>query len=384
MNVAFLTPEYPLPGRSAAGGIGTSIRNLAAGLEEAGHSVVILLYGQPKDERFFDGKTSVHAIRNVRLKGLSWLLTRKKIQRLINKLHAEGHIDLVEAPDWTGITSFISANCRVVVRLHGSDTYFCHLEGRQVKRVNRFHEKRALEKADALLSVSAYTAKITKELFSITREFTVIPNGVDAEKFPLSKPATGKRVLYFGTLIRKKGVLEIPHIFNLVHQAIPDAELWLVGRDASDIVTAGTSTWALMEPVFETAAREKVHYAGGVPYVEMQALIAGAALCIFPTFAEALPVSWLEAMAMGKAVVASNIGWAQEIIDDKKDGWLAGPRDHAAFAALIIRLLSDEHLRQETGMAARKKVLMEFEARVVARKNIDYYKTLLDAGIQNA
>jgi glycosyltransferase involved in cell wall biosynthesis len=381
MNVAFLTPEYPLPGRSAAGGIGTSIRNLAAGLENAGHRVTILLYGQPDDELVSDGKTLVYAIRNVRFKGISWLLTRKKIQRLINRLHRERAIDLVEAPDWTGITSFISIDCPIVVRLHGSDTYFSHLEGRKVKWLNRFHEKRALQKADGLLSVSAFTAAITKELFSIGRDFTVIPNGVDAGKFRGSAAAVPNRILYFGTLIRKKGALELPHIFNLVHRANPDAELWLVGRDASDAVTKNPSTWALMQPLFDRSAIRKVKYTGGVPYNDMQAHIGDAAVCVFPTFAEALPVSWLEAMAMEKAVVASNIGWAHEIVDDGKDGFLASPSGHRAFAAHIIALLADENLRNATGKAAREKIMERFEAKRIALENIDYYKTLLHAGI---
>jgi glycosyltransferase involved in cell wall biosynthesis len=51
-----------------------------------------------------------------------------------------------------------------------------------------------------------------------------------------------------------------------------------------------------------------------VPYSEIKTYITQATVCVFPSFAEALPVSWIEAMAMEKAIVA-NIGWASDVID---------------------------------------------------------------------
>jgi hypothetical protein len=54
-----------------------------------------------------------------------------------------------------------------VIRLNGSDTYFCNLDYRMVKWKNKFHEKRALQKADALLSVNKFTADKTNEIFNI-------------------------------------------------------------------------------------------------------------------------------------------------------------------------------------------------------------------------
>lgn len=378
MKIAFLTPEFPHPKTGTSGGIGTSIKNLATGLAKAGQQPVILVYGQEDDDFFEDSGLAIYRIRNVRFKGLSWYLTRKKIEKLINKLHGERKIDVVEAPDWTGISSFIKPKCLLTVRLNGSDTYFCHLDRRPVKWINRFHEKRALEKADALLSVSRYTAAVTNELFSLDRNFTIIPNCIDASVFTPSTDANSQKILYFGTLIRKKGLLELPFIFNQIHQSNPDAELVLVGRDAADIVSGNPSTWQMMRPLFTDSAREKVSYRGGVPYAEIQDCIRGAAVCVFPTFAEALPVSWIEAMAMGKAVVASDIGWAAEVIEDGMSGFLVHPANHRLYAQKVSALLSDAALRAKTGSEARRRVMAHFDVAVVAKQNIDYYQRLLN------
>src|SRR5690606_41014125 len=85
----FRSPEYPQPKTGTSGGIGTSIKNLANGLIAAGASVTIIVYGQSSDSAFEADGITIYRIKNVRFKGISWLLTRKKIERLINKLHKE-------------------------------------------------------------------------------------------------------------------------------------------------------------------------------------------------------------------------------------------------------------------------------------------------------
>lgn len=382
MKIAFLTPEFPHPKTGVSGGIGTSIKNLAKGLVDAGHQVSVLVYGQDSDEVFHQDGVDFYRIKNVKLKGLSWYLTRKKIEFLIDKLYREKKIDLVEAPDWTGITSFIQPKCPVVIRLNGSDTYFCHLDNRIVRWENKFHERRALKKADALVSVSAFTAEVTKKLFKLKRDFTIIPNSIDAQAFAVRGRIKPNTILYFGTLIRKKGLLELPLIFNEVIRDNPDARLILVGRDSPDVVSGNDSTWDLMAPLFSREALQHVDYVGSVPYNEIADLISSAAVCVFPTFAEALPVSWIEAMAMEKAVVASNIGWATEVIREGESGFLSDPKDHKEFARKINLLLRNPHLAAETGQRARERVLSTFDIGVVARKNIEFYTQILNNATQ--
>ena len=188
-KIAFLTPEYPHPKTGHSGGIGTSIKNLAKGLLNQGCTVRILVYGQKEDAFFDDEGIIVQQIKNIKLKGFSWLLTQKKIQKIINDLYQAKEIDLVEVPDWTGISSFIKPkNCPIVLKLNGSDTYFCHLDNRPVKWINKFHEKRALKRANAVVSVSQYTADMTNKLFGLNKKFTIIPNGVDTAFFtPISE-----------------------------------------------------------------------------------------------------------------------------------------------------------------------------------------------------
>lgn len=383
MKIAFLTPEYPHPQTGSSGGIGTSIKNLAIGLLAEGCSVRVLVYGQKEEAVFDDNGITVQQIRNVKFKGLSWFLTRKKLEHLINQLYANAAIDLVEAPDWTGITSFIQPEkCPVVIRLHGSDTYFCHLDNRPVKWMNKFHELRALQKADGLLSVSEFTADLTNEVFGLQKDFTIIPNSIDTDLFDDKNNGNDNSdnrntILYFGSLIRKKGMLELPLIFNAVVRKNPDIQLLLIGRDVTDLVSGRPSTWQMMQELFTEEALSHVSYLGSVPYQEIKAHIKACGICVFPTFAEALPVSWIEAMALQKPIVASNIGWATEVIEDGVEGFLVSPKDHKHYAERILELLDNPKMQVDFGVAARKKVVDKFSMEGVAQQSIVFYKSLI-------
>jgi glycosyltransferase involved in cell wall biosynthesis len=379
MKIAFLTPEYPHLKTGSSGGIGTSIKNLAIGLLAEGCSVRVLVYGQKEENVFDDNGITIQQIQNIKLKGLSWYLTRKKIEHIINQLYVNKKIDLVEAPDWTGITSFIQPQkCPIVIRLNGSDTYFCHLDHRPVKWMNKFHEKRALQKADALLSVSQFTADLTNAVFGLQKEFTIIPNSIDVDLFKSNKNSNdNKTILYFGSLIRKKGLLELPLIFNEVIRNNSQAQLVLVGKDVPDIVSGNTSTWHMMQQLFTTEAMQNVSYLGSVPYLEIKKQIQLAAVCVFPSFAEALPVSWIEAMALQKPIVASTIGWAKEVVEAGEEGFLVHPQDHKRYAERILELLESIELQKSLGIAARKKVVDKFSMEVVAQQSVLFYRKLI-------
>lgn len=380
LKIAFLTPEFPHPKIGSSGGIGTSILNLSKGLLINNCEVYVLVYGQEKDDYFFENGIHFYQIKNIKIKGFSRWLTQNKIQKLINKLFLEKKIDVVEAPDWTGFSSGIKPKCPLVVKLHGSDTYFCHLDNRPVKPKNKKNEKSALQNADGLLSVSEYTARITKELFGLNRDFTVIPNSVDLDYFSDEEKISqnNNTILYFGTLIRKKGLLELPLIFNEIYKLNSEAKLVLIGRDASDVISGNSSTWSMMQPLFDKDALKNVSYMGAIPYQEMKLQIVKASVCVFPTFAEALPVSWIEAMAMQKAIVASDIGWANEIIDNGIDGYLEHPKNHYEFAIKVANLLEDKEKNRLFGTEARKKVINKFSLDVIAKQNIEFYKKMID------
>lgn len=377
MHIAFLTPEFPHKDGSKSGGLGTSILNLGTQLVNEGHKVSVVVYGQEHTNSLSYANMNLHLIEKNQLALGGWFFYRKKLEKFINTLIEEEKVDLVEAPDWTGITAFMKLKAPLVVRLHGSDAYFCHLEKRQQKLKNRFFENQALKAADHIISVSKYTAEVTKSLFGIKKAISVIPNSIDPNKF---KPSNGKvnnnQILYFGSLIRKKGVLELAKIFNEVLKKRPDAKLLLLGKDVIDILENRSSLESFMG-LLSAEARMAVSHEAEVDYSKIKQYLDSTNVVVLPSFAEALPMTWLEAMAMEKAMVTSNIGWAPEVMINAVTGYTENPKEHKAYADKIFILMNDIQKAKKMGEAARNEIINKFSALVVVKKNISLYKEII-------
>ncbi len=377
MHIAFLTPEYPHAKIKHSAGIGSSIKNLAGQLVSKGHFVTVFVYSQNKSEIINDKGVQIHKIAYKKYKLFSWYLYRKQLQKYINKTIEKEKIDIVEAADWTGITAFIKFKCPLVIRLHGTDAYFCHLEGRKQKFKNYFFEKTALKSANYIVSVSEFTAKKTKELFGINKVIKVIYNGIDTELFLPSKEAVlPNSILYFGSIIRKKGVLELAKIYNAVVEKIPEAKLTLLGKDVVDVVTK-KSTLKLFINLLSKKAKNNVVYISNVPYSKVKEYIAKADVIVLPSFAEAFPMTWLEAMAMEKALVTSNIGWAKELMINGKTGFVENPKNHELYAKKIVQLLENKKLNISFGNNAKQRIINNFSLDIIGKKNIKFYKSVI-------
>jgi glycosyltransferase involved in cell wall biosynthesis len=288
-------------------------------------------------------------------------------------------LEIVEAPDWLGLSAGIRPGCPVVVRCNGSAVYFAHILRETVRPSVRWAERLALAAADSVAAVSRFTAELTAKLFSLKTSIRVIPNGVDLNRFAPAREGETERstVLYVGTLVRKKGVLDLCQAFSRIVERAPDAGLRMLGRDAADRHTGAPSTWALCQDTLSRRARERVEYLGPRPYGELPSQIRRAAVCVFPSYAEALPLSWLEAMACAKPIVAYGIGWASEVVENGETGFLAPAGDVDSLAERTTRILEDVSLGLQLGRAARCRVEQKFSAAQVAAASLEWYRSVI-------
>jgi glycosyltransferase involved in cell wall biosynthesis len=381
MHIAFLTPEYPHEHVKHSAGIGTSIKNLVLALVKEGVTVSVFVYGQKEDAVFEEAGVKIHVIKAQKYKMLGWYLHRKYIQNYINTYIVSEGIDLIEAADWTGITAFMNLKAPVVIRFHGSDTYFCHLEHRKQRLKNFWFEKFAITNARAFIAPTRFAGELSKKLFNIkNKNIETIYHGLDLNQFQNGNPLVYEKglILYIGTIIRKKGVLELPDIFNKVRNQYPEAKLVLIGSDSFDIKTKSKSTWELFQEKCPTDDDlEHITYLGKIPYKDVQDCIKKAHVCVFPTFAETLGMVTIEAMALQKPVVNSNIGWAQELIVDGESGYLVHPKDHDKFANKIVSLLQDENLCSSMGSTARTRAETVFDIEKTVEQNMNFYKSII-------
>lgn len=378
-HIAYIVSHYPHKAFNDDGGLGTSVFNLVERIRKENHRVSVFVYGQKSDFVIEEENLTIYSIEDIEERLFKFYFHRKKIERFIKEKIKNHKIDLIEAPDWTGITALMRFSIPLVIRFHGSDTYFCHLEKRKQKFRNFWFEKNAVRNADAYIAPTDFAGNLSKQLFGIqNRKVKTIHYGLALEKFQNTTPESFEKglILYIGTIIRKKGVLELPAIFHNVLQQHPDAKLVLIGGDAYDVKTHSDSTWKLVRDQLGTDG-EKVSYLGKIPYHEVQEYIKKAHVCVFPTFAETLGMVTIESMALQKPVINSNIGWSQELMDDGVSGYLVHPHNHQLYAQRISELLENDDLYEAIGRAARTEVERNFDIEKIVQLNIEFYANVI-------
>lgn len=378
-HIAYITSEYPHKNTPPAGGIGSFIKMMATYLVAQGYQVTIFLCLSSNEKIWFDEKIRIVEIKSVNPSKLSVIKDRFRIRKQIKKYIKEDNIDLIEAADWEGLHAFCNFKIPLITRIHGSVTYFNHLQNLPRPKLLSLIEKKAIKQSDKIIAVSEFSGKLTQEVMNLSSlNFEVIYNGINTETFSnLSNKSTKNTIiLYFGTLARKKGSIALSHIFNILHVKNPKAKLILVGKNALDKIE-NKSTWNIMQSILTTSALKQVDYKGTIPYKEISTIIAETTICVFPSFAEAFPISWLEAMAMQKPIVASSIGWARESIIDKESGLLENPNNYKSFAYKIDFLLKDKKLALRLGENARERILRLFDQKKIIKQNIQVYKKVL-------
>ncbi|REJ80111.1 MAG: glycosyltransferase family 1 protein [Acidobacteria bacterium] len=387
LHVVYLCGEYP---PAPHGGIGTFTRMLARRLVAAGQRVTVLGIeaGREHDAREDDEGVVVRRLAAAR--------TRPRIpqhalrlRRALREIDAERPIDLIEGAENGHALALPGSSTRSgpggdepwsrVVRMHGGHRFFAEAEERDPALLRSWLERRSLRRADRLCAVSHYVAERTRALLDLGgRPIEVIPNPVDVERFrPSERPPVAGRVAFAGALVEKKGIRQLIQAAPRVAREIPDFHLVICGRDTRD---RRGSFRALLEAETPEPLRERVEFRGAVPHDEIATVLASAEVLAYPSHMEAMPLAWLEGMALAKPVLASSTGPGPEVIEHEVSGLLCDPRDPTAIADGLIRLLRDAPLRQRLGEAARRRAVEHFSIEVLAERNLAYYREIARAG----
>jgi glycosyltransferase involved in cell wall biosynthesis len=118
---------------------------------------------------------------------------------------------------------------------------------------------------------------------------------------------------------------------------------------------------------------------GVVPHAEAMAYLAAADIFVLPSRDEVMPVALLEAMALGKPIVATTVGGIPEALEHGTHGWLVPPDDPAALAQALDRLIQDRELRHRLGHAAQARFEAEYKFDKFGRAVEDILRRLVEA-----
>lgn len=243
--------------------------------------------------------------------------------------------------------------------------------------------KWAVNQADAVFSISKY---VTSTVVSMGRDpgsIHTILNCVDPSMWDpatdggivrreLGIPAETKVLASVSRLFHWKGQRELLQAFARVRQRVPNVVLLIVGADAPH---EGVSfTEELKGLARELGVAPHVHFTGGRS--DIARVMAACDVYTMPSFEEPFGLVFLEAMAMGKPVVAIDNGGTPEVVAHGETGLLSPPWDIAALAQSIVRLLEDPALAKRMGQHGRERVLSRFNPKRMAREAGGAYETI--------
>lgn len=241
----------------------------------------------------------------------------------------------------------VRSRARIVLDLHGDWRVATRLYGSPLRRLlNPLGDvlgPLAVGRADAVRVLSGTTAALVRARG--VEPAAVFPAYVDVAAFRAEPPRPlpeRPAALFVGVLERYKGFDALVRAWPRVAQALPEAELRIVGRGALAAEAAGL------------AARfpGRVTWTESLAAREVASALDGATVLVLPSRSEGLPRVAIEAFCRARGVVGGRAGGIPDIVADGETGLLVEAGDPDALAAALLRVLSDRPLAERLGAAA--------------------------------
>ena len=400
-----ITSSYP---RFAGDGAGSYLRGLAQALVAMGHSVDVVAPHDPLVQLADEQGVRVHRFRYAPLEGLHIaghglaLEADTRLRRIApflmpgfalaalaraHALHRKVGFDVLHA-HWAvpggaiGGAMARADRLPLVITLHGSDVFVIE-HNALYARVARF----GFDPAARVTGVCQDLLSRAMRVGLAGHLAEVVPCGVDLASFAhgdgtamrerLGLPPGVPIIGALGRLVSKKGFGCLIECMPDLLQRVPEAHCVIGGvGDLYSILKRRTQ---------ELSLPERVILPGQIPWHETRDFYAMCDVVAIPSVVDSqgnvdgLPNVLLEAMASGRAVVASRVAGIPELIDDGHTGLLVPPGDASALASSLSRVLLDDELRGALGRRARGKVTREYGWENIASTYLAIYRAAMAA-----
>ena len=372
MKIALVSPyDFAYPG-----GVVNHISALEQYFTKMGHEVKIIAPASKAVSNLGDRLIPIGKPRPIPVSGsIARITISLRLASRIKEVLAKEKFDIIHLHE-----PFMPMLCSAVLRFsdnavnigtfhacHGSPGYGF---GRPISTIIL---KRRRRKLTGKIAVSKPAMDFARKY--IPGYYNIIPNGIDVEHFspdvsPIDEFCDGKmNILFVGRMEKRKGLNFLLEAYKQVKQEIPNSRLIVVGP--------GTRLRSIYERKVRRSKLQDVVFVGYASYDELPRYYKTADIYCSPaTGRESFGIVLLEAMAVGKPVVASNIDGYANVVSHGVDGLLVPPKDKRLLAQALISLMSDASLRQQMGANGILKA-KRYSWENIAQKILSYYMRLL-------
>ena len=371
MKIALVSPyDFAYPG-----GVANHIFALERHFTQMGHEVKVIAPASRAISTFGDRFIPIGKPRPIPTSGsIARVTISLRLASRIKAVLNEEKFDIIHLHEpfmpmlCTAVLRFSNtANVGTFHAVHGKPGYNF---GRPISTIML---KRRAHKLDGKTAVSKPAMEFARK--HVPGYYTIIPNGVDLDHFspnvsPIDEFCDGKvNILFVGRLEKRKGVSYLLKAYKRVKQEIPNSRLIIVGP--------GTRLRGKYERQVKRSGLKDVVFVGYVSYDELPRYYETADIFCAPAIGwESFGIILLEAMAMGKPIVASNIDGYASLVTHGVEGLLVPPKDEEMLAQALITLMANESLRQEMGARGRVKAA-DYSWEHITRRVLNYYVRVL-------
>jgi glycosyltransferase involved in cell wall biosynthesis len=364
LHVCYVEAAYPHP--HGGGGAGTYVRLVGRELVRRGVRVSVVAAWCPDCPSYYcDDGIAVHRPR--RKGNLHWYLGKLpglrslaqpvrylengwRWHRMLDALHRRERFSVVEFTEGGDFWHAFRHSFPVVTHLHGSQFTFLRHSSRPLSAAD--HRQRRLElafirRARRVFSPSRNLVEaVRQEMEGPLPPEVVLPYPLDPRLLAQDGAASEEKegspptVLFAARNDPVKGAATLLQAVPLVRRHIPDAVFLLVGP----------------QPAPGDLRPEGVRFIPFVPRDQLFRYYREATVCVVPSLWDNSPNTVYEAMAAGRAVVASRVGGIPELVADGETGLLVQSGDVEQLAAAITRLLREVDFRCALGRAGRQRI----------------------------
>lgn len=239
-----------------------------------------------------------------------------------------------------------------------------------IKKIQVFLYKIALPQLDQLIFLNPDDPKDLLEKHAIHVKNVEVLGGIglnlqDYPYQPLSNIHLPLKFLFIGRLLKEKGIHEFVQAVKLVKEKYPETEFTVLG--AIDHANLGALSEAGLHQLIQTNI---IHYPGHVSNV--CDWIAENHIFVLPSYREGVPRSTQEAMAIGRAIITTDVPGCRETVIDGVNGFLVPKWNPEALAEKMIYFIEHPKQTQVMGAESYKIAVEKFDASKVNEKLINF------------
>jgi colanic acid/amylovoran biosynthesis glycosyltransferase len=272
--------------------------------------------------------------------------------------------------NWAIFLKEFGIHAKVVTTFHGFDIRLGLEQGGHIYQ-------RLFEKGDCFISISDYNFQSLCQLGLSKEKIVTLPIGIDLRKFPLKRtnpiwePQTPCRIVTVARLVEEKGLRFGIEAVAQLKNIRPEVRIQYA------IIGEGPLRGELESLVKKLNLEEVVSFRGPMEQKDIMQELLGSDLFLFPSIAEALPVSLMEAQAIGLPVVATQVGSADQIVSEGKSGFLVPSGNSALLAEKCAYLLEHPGEWEEMGRFGREIITQRYDINKLNNQLLALYQKLI-------